>query len=105
MSNMDSKLEHGDLRAIPEGKDLERLNGMYEQFCATSEQAGRAMSIEPIFEGVEYYGALTIVNAGASHEFKGIALCPHCIERAALLLRDLATVLDDINAEVKKHAK
>lgn len=102
---MDSKLEHADLRATPQGKDLDRLNGMYEQYVSLCDQAGNAMSISAIVDGVQYRQNLTIVDATASLDFKGISLCPHCIERASLLLRDLASTLDDMLAEVRKHSK
>lgn len=101
---MDSKLQHSDLRSIPQGKDLERLSGMYEHYVALSGQINDAMSITPIVEGVSYLGAIRIVDASASLDFKGLGLCPHCVERASLLLRDLANTLDDIVVEVRKHA-
>lgn len=101
---MDSKLEHADLRATPQGKDLERLNGMFEQYNSLCEQVGQSLNVSPIVDGVQYRGNLTIVNASASLDFKGIALCPHCIGRASLLLRDLANTLDDMVVEAKKHA-
>lgn len=105
---MDSKIEHDHIEATPtDKKQLERLEAIFNHFVAVQRQASDALAIQPIQKPeVHHFGNLTVVHLGGSNPpFEGLMVCAHCLTRASMLLRDLATVIDEMNEEVKKHRK
>lgn len=105
--NEQSKLEHDGFDAIPKDqKCIDRLEGLFLHFVDVQRQASQSLSILPLDNGPEItqFGPLTIVKVSADEpKFQGLSICPHCLTRAAMLLRDLATIVEELRDEAKKH--
>lgn len=101
---MDSALKHEAITAQPTGKDLERLEGILNSYNSTCNQIADAVSIRPIYDGVTHTPQITIIDASKPLTFRGVSICPHCLQRASMLFRDMANTIDDLVAEVKRSA-
>lgn len=80
---------------------------MYRTVCAVSEQAADALSSMMPLDGsaIMRLGPFAVMVGTDKPRFEGLAICPHCITRAAMLLRDLANTCDNLVKEAEKHSK
>ena len=104
---MDSKLEHNAFQSKPkEQKDLDRLESVFRMFDATQRQASECMAACMPIDGTKteaLQNGIIMVMIPKNPRFEGLSICTHCMKRASMILRDLATVVDDMATEAEKY--
>lgn len=105
---METEIKHAPFASEPTNQsDVDRLEAMFKSVQETYDHFSNAIwGIQAITDfptpKIERHDGLTILTCDGAGRFTGLAVCPHCMERAAMYCRDLANIFDDICKETPK---
>lgn len=87
--------------------DTDTLKSMFDVLWRTYRLADDGLStLHPLGQNMDLSGVMAILLDPAQKPvFEGVALCVHCVNRAAMLFRDLANTCEDLVKEAEKHGK
>ena len=107
MNNEQFKVQHHPLKCEPvDAKLVERMEGMYRLIGTQAGEASECIASMVAIDGTTYDQLgpnVMMIGVPMKPKFIGVAMCTHCIKRAAMLLRDLANTCDDLVKEVEAH--